>query len=180
MFYKSERTALFVDGKSLYHSCYQLGFKVDYSKLHHIFAQRSQLVSANYFHTVTDNGPDTHQKTIDWMKYNSWNAYTSFAPKTEHEDGTVRQFETVKMEIAMKVVELLEDFDHAIIVSGDVCFAPLVQLLKTRCRRSTIISTVKTTPIAASPKLRKEADHFVDLDDIASEIAVAELDQTGS
>jgi uncharacterized LabA/DUF88 family protein len=58
-----------------------------------------------------------------------------------------------------------------VLFSGDSDFRRLVEAVQRRGVRVTVVSTVKTQPPMASDELRRQADSFVDLADLASIVA---------
>jgi len=60
--------------------------------------------------------------------------------------------------------------EHAVIVSGNRDFAPVVKFLQDRGVRVTLISSIRTQPAMISDDLRRQADVFVDLDTLRDDI----------
>ncbi|HLK23988.1 MAG TPA: NYN domain-containing protein, partial [Caulobacteraceae bacterium] len=72
------------------------------------------------------------------------------------------------VEIAVDMMELAAHVDHVVLFSGDGDFRRLVQSVQQKGVRVTVVSTVKSQPPMASDDLRRQADSFVDLQDLAS------------
>ncbi|HMO42504.1 MAG TPA: NYN domain-containing protein, partial [Phenylobacterium sp.] len=56
---------------------------------------------------------------------------------------------------------------HLLLFSGDGDFRCLVEAVQRRGARVTVVSTVKSQPPMASDDLRRQADNFIDLADLA-------------
>ena len=63
-------------------------------------------------------------------------------------------------------LDITEHVDHIILFSGDGDLSPVVQCLKRRGVRVTVVSTLKSQHPSISDNLRRVADHFIDLDDM--------------
>jgi uncharacterized LabA/DUF88 family protein len=57
--------------------------------------------------------------------------------------------------------------DHLVLFSGDGDFRVLLEAVQRRGSRVTVVSTVKSQPPMASDDLRRQADSFIDLADLA-------------
>ncbi len=55
MFYRDERTALFIDGPSLHAAAKALGFDVDYKLLRSEFMRRGKVVRAFYYTALIES-----------------------------------------------------------------------------------------------------------------------------
>jgi uncharacterized LabA/DUF88 family protein len=61
--------------------------------------------------------------------------------------------------------------DHMVLFSGDGDFRRVIEAVQRRGVRVTVVSTVKSQPPMASDELRRQADSFVDLADLAAMVA---------
>lgn len=60
--------------------------------------------------------------------------------------------------------------DHLVIFSGDGDFTTLVETLQRKGRKVSVVSTMSTQPPMIADELRRQADHFIDLASLRSEI----------
>jgi uncharacterized LabA/DUF88 family protein len=67
------------------------------------------------------------------------------------------------------MLELADKIDHAVLFSGDSDFRRLVEAVQRRGVRVSVISSIRTTPPMVADELRRQADQFIDLADIAPE-----------
>ena len=58
-----------------------------------------------------------------------------------------------------------------VIFSGDGDFRRLVEAVQRRGRRVSVVSTIRTSPPMVADELRRQADNFIELDDLKSQIA---------
>ena len=75
------------------------------------------------------------------------------------------------IELAIDLMEMSANIDHAVIFSGDGDFCRLVEAVQRKGVRVTVVSTLRSQPPMAADELRRQADEFVELADIRDEIA---------
>jgi len=172
MFYKDENLAIFIDGPNFYSTARALEFDVDYKSLLAEFQQRGRLLRASYFTPLADT--DDHvaiKPLVDWMQYNGWNVVTKRAKVYEGEDGRQRIKGNTDIEMAVEVMKLAPAIAHAVLFTGNRDFAPLVGFLQERGTRVTVVSSIRTQPPMISDDLRRQADAFIELDNLRQTIA---------
>ena len=68
------------------------------------------------------------------------------------------------------MMELAPRLDHAVLFSGDGDFRRLVQALQAKGVRVTVVSSTKSQPPQIADELRRQADAFIDLADLAADV----------
>ncbi|MEL6567796.1 MAG: NYN domain-containing protein [Pseudomonadota bacterium] len=171
-FYKDERLALYIDGANLYSSARALGLEIDFRKLLDEFRKKGRLLRANYYTTLLENDDYSPiRPLVDWLTYNGFNVIKKPAKEYTDREGRRRVRGNMNIEIAVDMLSISDRIDHAVLFSGEGDFRALAAALKQRGVRVTVISTVKSQPPMVSDDLRREADAFVDLQDMAELIA---------
>ncbi|HVG82538.1 MAG TPA: NYN domain-containing protein [Methylomirabilota bacterium] len=171
-FYPQERLALFIDGANLYAAARALGFDIDYKRLLDLFATKGRLVRAFYYTAlVEDQEYSPIRPLVDWLDYNGYTMVTK--PTKEFTDASGRRKikGDMDIELAIDLMEMAEHLDHAILFSGDGDFRRLVEAVQRKGVRVTVVSTIRTQPPMVADELRRQADHFVELQDLAPSIA---------
>jgi uncharacterized LabA/DUF88 family protein len=171
-FYPQERAALFIDGANLYATARALNFDVDYKRLLDLFARECHLLRAFYYTAlVEDQEYSPIRPLIDWLDYNGYTMVTK--PTKEFTDATGRRKikGNMDIELAIDVMELAERLDHIVLFSGDGDFRRLVEAVQRRGVRVTVVSTVRSQPPMVADELRRQADNFIDLQDLQDRIA---------
>jgi uncharacterized LabA/DUF88 family protein len=181
-FHPQERVALFIDGVNLYQTARALGFDIDYKRLLGVFSAKARLIRALYYTALQeDQEYSPVRPLVDWLDYNGYNVVTK--PMREYVDGSGRRKLRGAMDIDMAVdmMTLAERLDHAVLFSGDGDFRPLVEALQRRGLRVSVVSTLRAQP-AVADELRRQADQFIDLAELAPQIAreVARREGPGS
>lgn len=171
-FYKDERLALFIDGANLYSAARALGLEIDFRKVLEEFRKKGRLLRANYYTTLLENDDYSPiRPLVDWLAYNGFNVITKPAKEFTDREGRRRVRGNMSIEIAVDMLSVADRIDHAVLFSGEGDFRRLVEVLKDKGVRVTVISTVKTQPAMIADDLRREGDSFVDLQDMAELIA---------
>jgi uncharacterized LabA/DUF88 family protein len=171
MFDSREKIALFIDGANLYATSRQLGFDIDYRKLLAYFQKRGYLLRANYYTAILeDQEYSSIRPLIDWLDYNGYQVVTKPAREFTDSVGRRKIKGNMDIELAIDALELAEHVDHYVIFSGDGDFRSVVEALQRRGRKVTIISTLSTQPPMISDDLRRQADHFVDLATLRTDV----------
>ena len=172
--YPQERLALFVDGSNLYAAARALGFDIDYRRLLEVFSDRGKLLRAFYYTAlIEDQEYSPIRPLVDWLDYNGYTMVTK--PTKEFTDDTGRRKlkGNMDIELAIDVMEMAEHLDHAIIFSGDGDFRRLVDAVQRKGLRVSVVSTVRSQPPMIADELRRQADNFIELDDLRASIARA-------
>ncbi|MEW5686379.1 MAG: NYN domain-containing protein [Pseudomonadota bacterium] len=167
-FYPTDRLALFIDGANLYSAAKNLGFDIDYRKLLEEFRKRSVLVRAYYYTALVENEDYSPiRPLVDWLDYNGYRLVTKPAREYVDSQGRKRWRGDMDVEIAVDMLEMADHADHLVLFSGDGDFRRLVEAVQRKGSRVTVVSTVKSQPPMVSDELRRQADNFVDLADLA-------------
>ena len=171
-FYPTERIGLFIDGANLYAAARALGFDIDYKKLLQLFADKGHLIRAFYYTAlIEDQEYSPIRPLVDWLDYNGYTMVTK--PTKEFTDASGRRKikGNMDIELAIDVMEMAERLDHVVLFSGDGDFRRLVEAVQRKGVRVTVVSTIRSSPPMVADELRRQADVFVELDDLANSIA---------
>jgi uncharacterized LabA/DUF88 family protein len=166
-----ERLAVFIDGANLFAASRNLGFDVDYKNLLAYFRERSYLVRAYYYTALLETEEYSPLRPlVDWLDYNGYTVVTKPAKEFTDATGRRRVKGSVDIEMAVDVLDLTPHLDHAVIFSGDSDLRRLVESVQRRGVRVTVISTIRTQPAMIADDLRRQADAFLDLADLAEHV----------
>ena len=169
-FIPTERTALFIDGANLYAASRHLGFDVDYRNLLEYFRSRTNIVRAYYYSALLDTEEYSPLRPLtDWLAYNGYSLVTKTAREFTDATGRRRIKGNMDVELAVDMLELAPRLDHAVLFSGDSDFRRLVEAVQRQGVRVSVVSSVRTSPPMVADELRRQADRFVELADIAPE-----------
>lgn len=171
MFYPQERIGLFIDGANLYAAARSMGFDIDYKRVLEVFAGKGHLIRAFYYTALMeDQEYSPIRPLVDWLDYNGYTMVTK--PTKEFTDASGRRKikGNMDIELAIDVMEMAEHLDHIVLFSGDGDFRRLVEAVQRKGVRVTVVSTVRTQPPMVADELRRQADVFLDLEELRPSI----------
>lgn len=179
MFYFNERTAVLIDGVSLHSTSRALGFEVDYKKLRLHFSECCRLSRLIYYTTIVESDEHASIKPlIDWLDYNGYCVKTKIAREFIDQAGGRKVKGSMSIEIAVDALVLAQHVDHIVLFTGDGEYRYLVEQLQRQGVRVTICSSHKTQPSMVSDDLRRQADSFMELNDMTELLAGKDLRKT--
>lgn len=167
---RPSRTAVFIDGANLYATSKQLGFDVDFKKLYN-YHDGEGLVRIGYYTAVFEDGEFASiRPLIDWLDYNGFNVVTKPAKEYQDNQGRRKVKGNLDVELTVDALDLAPHLDRVVLYSGDGDFVHLIQSLKRRGVRVTVVSTIQTQPPMCADDLRRQADEFIDLAKLVEQI----------
>jgi uncharacterized LabA/DUF88 family protein len=167
----AEKTALFIDGANLYATTKSLGFDIDYKRLLQEFQSRGNLLRAFYYTAlIEDQEYSSIRPLLDWLDYNGYSVVTKPAKEFTDAMGRRKIKGNMDLELAVDMMELADHLDHVVLFSGDGDFRPVVESVQRKGVRVTIISTISTQPPMIADELRRQADTFIDLQELSTKI----------
>ena len=170
-FYPNERISLFIDGSNLYAAARALHFDIDYKRLLEMFSEKGRLIRAFYYTAlIEDQEYSPIRPLVDWLDYNGYTMVTK--PTKEFTDATGRRKikGNMDIELAIDVMEMAQNLDHIVIFSGDGDFRRLVEAVQRKGVQVTVVSTMRSQPPMVADELRRQADQFVELQEVRSRI----------
>lgn len=167
MFYRDEKLALFIDGSNLYAAAKALQFDIDYRLLRQEFMQRGKLLRAFYYTALLENDDYSPLRPlVDWLNYNGFTMVTKTAKEFTDNQGRRKIKGNMDIELAVNAMEIADHVDHIVLFSGDGDFRSLVEALQRKGVRVSVVSTIRSNPPMIADDLRRQADNFIELDDL--------------
>ncbi|RMH41968.1 MAG: NYN domain-containing protein [Alphaproteobacteria bacterium] len=167
MFYKDERLALFIDGSNLYASAKALGFDIDYRLLRNEFMRRGKLVRAFYYTALLETDEYSPiRPLVDWLHYNGFAMRTKPAREFTDSQGRRKVKGNMEVELTVDALELAPYLEHAVLFSGDGDYKPLIEALQRKGVRVSVVSTIRSSTPMIADELRRQADTFIELDEL--------------
>ncbi len=171
-FYPHEKVALFIDGANLYAAARALNFDIDYKRLLSVFTAKGRLVRAFYYTAlIEDQDYSPIRPLVDWLDYNGYTMVTKPAKEFTDAAGRRKIKGNMDIELAVDMLEMAEHIDHAVVFSGDGDFRRVIDAVQRRGIRVSVVSTVRSQPPMIADELRRQADYFIELEDLRSEVA---------
>ncbi|MDE3122577.1 MAG: NYN domain-containing protein [Paracoccaceae bacterium] len=171
MFYKDDRLALFIDGANLYAAAKALGFDIDYKLLRQEFMRRGKLVRAFYYTALLESDEYSPiRPLVDWLNYNGFAMVTKPAKEYVDSQGRRKVKGNMDIELTVNAMELAPRVDHIVLFSGDGDFRRLVEAVQRKGVRVSVVSTIRSSPPMVADELRRQADVFIELQELAPQI----------
>lgn len=169
-----ERIAIFIDGANIHHALRELNFQMDWKKLLDYFSQDARILRAFYYTALLDDSPDWLRRQLDWMAYNGYTVVTKPAKRFRRlqlgEGGEETFIEQTKgdmdVELAIDMLTLADYCDRVVLFSGDGDLRRLVEAVQMRGVRVQVVSTLRAREYGTADELRRQADEFLELDDL--------------
>ena len=167
----TQKIAIFIDGANLYVTAKSLGFEIDYKRLLREFQSRGYLLRAFYYTAVIeDTEYPSIRPLIDWLDYNGYTVVTKATREFVDPNGRRKLKGNMDIELAVDAMEIAPHIDLMVLFSGDGDFRSLVEAMQRRGVRVVVVSTVSTQPPMIAQELRRQADEFIDIISLRSEI----------
>ena len=128
------------------------------------------MIRAYYYSAVLETEEYSPLKPLtDWLAYNGYALVTKPAKEFTDATGRRRVKGNMDIEIAVDMLELADKVDHVVLFSGDSDFRRLVEAVQRKGVRVSVVSSVRTSPPMVADELRRQADDFLELAEIAPE-----------
>ena len=171
-FNPQERIGLFIDGANLYAAARSLGFDIDYKRLREEFAGKARLIRALYYTAlIEDQEYSPIRPLVDWLDYNGYTLITKPTKEFTDSMGRRKVKGDMDIEIAVDMMELSDVLDHIVLFSGDGDFRRVIEAVQRKGVLVTVVSTIRSQPPMIADELRRQADNFVELQDLEPVIA---------
>lgn len=166
-----DRFALFIDGRNLCAAAKSIGLTIDYKRLLEEFSRRGRMTRAFYYTAVDESNDDPVMRAlVDWLDYNGFSVVAKPAKAFIDRFGHRRVRASTDIELVVDALAMAKHLDHAVLFSGDGNFRALVEALQRKGVRVSVVSTIKGQNAIAASELRRQADEFIDLTDLAPEL----------
>ena len=167
----TEKLAILIDGQNLHFTARRLGFDVDFKRLLTEFEARGSLVRAFYYTTIIENAEfSAIQPLIDWLDYNRFTVRTKRIKESDDGNGRRKTKRSVAVDLAIDALEMARQIDHMVLVSGDGDFRTVVEAVQRLGVHVSVASTLRSKPPMISDELRRQADTFIELDELKAKI----------
>jgi len=164
---------LFIDGANLHYTARALGFEIDFKRLRGEFDKNGSLLRAYYYTTISDEGDAVVRPLLDWLDYNGFTVVSKPAKGFDDGEGRRKIKRNMSVELTVDALELSSFIDQAILFSGDGDYRRPVEALQRRGINVGVVSSLRTPQPMIADELRRQADRFIELDDLRSVISRA-------
>jgi uncharacterized LabA/DUF88 family protein len=159
-----QRVAVFLDGSNFFYMQKDaLRWFIDPKKLLNWLSQYGEITDANYYTTV-DNQNEGQLMYLKALNHMGFRVETKPIDQFNEEDG----FDgSVDLDMLIDMLVQIDNYDMAIIISGDADFARIVEVLRARGKDYLVLST---KGMVASAIRNVAGVHYKDIAELRSEI----------
>lgn len=139
--YVKGKVYIFIDAENLFYSQKTFSWKVSYEKLMKYFKKECGIKTKCFVYKGIDEGNTKQKKFLDMLDLNGFIVRTKVVKKIKTQDGNYKWKSNLDIELALEMIELKDNFDTAVLVSGDSDFAVVLDKLKKANKRILVMST---------------------------------------
>ena len=164
-----QRIAILIDGSNAHASANALNFQIDYVKFLALFKKKYQVNRALYFTALPPKEVDSPlRKMVTFLDFNGYNSIIKETKLHTDNDGMVKRKGNMDCELAIYATKYAEVVERIVLFSGDGDFRIVVERVQELGCQVTVLSTLKGNMV--SDLLRRQADEFLELDDMRAQI----------
>jgi uncharacterized LabA/DUF88 family protein len=169
-FYPSQRLVIFIDGANLYATAKGLGFDIDYKRLLVFPNKGSARKGALLYGACGGPGVFLDPSTGRLARLQRLHDVTKPTKEFTVVHGRREIKGSMDIELTVDAMRLVEHLDPVILFTGDGDFRALVAAMQLRGCRVSVVSTLQTYPPMVADELRRQADQFIDVADLETQI----------
>ncbi len=129
--------------------------------------RRGKMLRAFYYTALLENDEYSPiRPLVDWLNYNGFTMVTKQAKEYTDSQGRRKVKGNMDIELAVDAMELAPHVDHIVLFSGDGDFRPLIESLQRQGVRVSVVSTIRSQPPMIADELRRQADNFIELNEL--------------
>lgn len=162
------RLAIFVDGANFFYMQKdRLHWWIDPKRLLDWVKTLGDVSDAHYYVAVDDPIEPQQENFLKALTYMGYSLVTKQLRTISSENGYDRKKANLDVEIVLDMMNTIDQYDTAVLVSGDADFERPLQVLKARGKKFLVMST----PGFVAREIRALAGmHFVDFQDIREHV----------
>lgn len=152
------KVAVFIDAANIIHCYEDTKWKIDLKKLKRYFESKCTLVGIYYYSAYFEES--VNQKSFfEMLSRKGYILRIKKIKKIYNDDGSVTLKGNCDTDIVVDAVSRIDDYDTAVIMSGDSDFVSLVNLLRGRNKKVVIVSA----RWHVAKDLIQAANHYFDI-----------------
>lgn len=163
------RISVFVDGANVFYMQRdRLNWWIDFKKLIDWIGAQGEIVDAFYYIGVQIPPEGRHESFLTALNNIGYSIITKDLKTILHDDGSEVQKANLDIEIVLDMFNTIEQYDMAVLLSGDGDFERPLRLLRARGKRFLVLSTHGFI----AKELRQVAGmHYTDFRDIKDDVS---------
>ena len=138
--YLNGKIAIFIDASNIFYSQKTLGWRVDYKKLKNYFAKEGKIYGL-FFYTGFVGKATKQTKFLKHLRKLGYHVLAKEVKFVKIANGKFIPKGNLDVEMAVDMTTKCNEFDSALVMSGDGDFAYAIDYLKQRHKQVIVIST---------------------------------------
>lgn len=135
------RVYVFIDAENIFYAQRTLGWKISYEKLIKYFKKECGNDIKCFIYKGADEYNAGQKKFLDMLDINGYILRTKIVKKIKSRGGGYKWKSNLDMELAFEMVDLKNNYDSAVLLSGDSDFAVPIDRIKKAGKRIIAMST---------------------------------------
>lgn len=136
-----DRVYVFIDAANTFYAQRTLGWKISYEKLMKYFKKECGEDVKCFIYATYDENRQSEQKFLDMLNINGYILRVKALKKISIKKDSDKHKGSLDVELALEMVELVDKYDTAILLSGDSDFVPPIDRIKKKGKRIIVMST---------------------------------------
>ncbi|MEK7083763.1 MAG: NYN domain-containing protein [Patescibacteria group bacterium] len=139
--YVTGKAYVFIDISNLFYSQKSLGWRIAYAKLMHYLKRECGRDTKCFVYIAYNERNLKERKFLDLLDIHGYIVRSKPLKKITGKNGVFVQKGNLDIELAFEMVELADQYDTAVLMSGDSDFAVALDRVKNKGKRVIVIST---------------------------------------
>lgn len=132
---------VFIDIENIFYSQRTLGWKISYKKLIEYLKRECGQEMKCFVYSGKDENNSKQLKFLDMLEMNGYIVRTKVIKKIRREDGGYKWKNNLDMELAFEMIDVIDKYDTAVLLSGDSDFYLPIDRIKKAGKRIIVMST---------------------------------------
>lgn len=161
------RIAVFIDGANFFYMQKETGWRVAGEKLMRYLASKGTLVDAFYYTGESSEDDDSSKGYLYMLNQVGFSLVTKPIKTITTQDGNTLKKANMDVEIVTDMLTLADNYDTAVLVSGDSDFLKALNILRAKGK---VVEVISTAGIISKELRRFCGIHYTDLDTLREEL----------
>ena len=157
---------VYIDGANMFYAQKHLGWFINWKKLQKLLKNKFDVLEFRYYTGIKNNDPRM-KKYIAYLRHIDFKTITKPLKVIKDKEGSVFYKSNCDIEIAVDVLLDVNNYDIAVILSGDSDFTYLVTILQKQFQKKVWIVSSKRT---MSWEMKLSADTYIFLENLRNKI----------
>jgi len=137
--YIKGKTSVFIDAANIFYSQRTLGWRISYTRLKSYFEKECELTDV-FIYTANDSNRPNQEKFLNMLRRGGFIIRTKPVKQIRIAPGVYEWKGNFDVELTMDMLDNLDRYNTAVLLSGDSDFAPVLDRIKSKGKRVIVVS----------------------------------------